>query len=489
MLALGYGQSTHRPYWYLLAAGLGAGILALLSLDPNVEPSWILVAVASIPVLVICMLKFPAAFIVPVIFVSQVKDWPAVVPLQRQIDLTFFFLVLLSITVLLSLLFGSVGQAGWPVRRLLAGQGQGVAAFLMLATIVAVSYLYSPAPNYGWQVVSRLSGIGGLLFLSPLILVRREKDLRHFVGTFLFAAVALAIGMVARLESSAPGGTKDITHIGAGWLMGMAVLLALYYRRLFERRLPQSLVMLFYLPVLVVGLLASVSRGPILSLVPVLVITSLLLNARQQLVPRIVKILGVLAFLLASYVAFSSFIQGIPELREKYANKTTELEQLWQGEQTAHSGGQRLGLYESALQSMSERPFFGLGVGGWSVYRYGREANRLDPTVEADPHNLFLQVGAEEGVVGLIALFAFLGTVVSAIRRIFDATGNRFLVLPGLLMFVVSTSMFSGDLDDDRIVWMLCGVIFAISRMVRERRAIDPPIASQPSPKSALSSA
>ncbi len=488
MSVLGNGQSTHRPYLYLLAAGAGAGIPALLLLDPNVEPFWILLAVVSIPVLVIGMLKFPAAFIVPVIFVPQVKDWPAFAPLQRQVDLTVFFLMLLSIAVLLSFVVNSTGQAGWPVRRLLAGQGEGVAAFLVFAAVVAVSYLYTPAPNYGWRVVSRLWGIGGLLFLSPLILVRQEKDFRHFVSTFLFWAMALAVAIFARLEFMVPGKTTEIVLIATGWLMGMAILLVLYYR-LFESRLPQSLVTLFCLPLLVVGLLASVSRGPILSLVPVLVITSLLLNARRQLAPRIVKLLGVLALLLVSYAAFSSFIQGIPEVREKYAAKTAELEQLWAGARTAGSGGQRLALYRSALQSMSERPFFGLGVGGWSVYHYGREANRLDPTVEADPHNLFLQVGAEEGVVGLIVLFAFLGTVMSAIRKIVDATANRFLVLPGLLMFIVSASMFSGNIDDDRLLWIWCGMTFAIARMVRERQFMDSPTASQPRLKSGPSSA
>lgn len=477
MLAQGHGQSTYRPYWYLLTGGVGAGILALLALNPNVEPSWILLAVASIPVVVIWMLKFPAAFIVPVILVPQVKDWPVLAPLQRQIDLTVFFMMLLIVAVLLNLVFESAGQGGWPIRRRLAGQGKGVAAFFVFAAVIALSYLYTPGPNYGGGVVSRLWGISGPLFLAPLLLVRQEKDFRHFVGAFLFSTTALAVALFARIEAWAPGGTKDVTHINAGWLIGMAILLILHYR-LFERRLPQSLTTLFCLPVLVVGLLASFSRGPILSLVPAFVMTSLLLNARQHLATRIVRVLGVLAFLLAGYLVFSSFIQGIPELREKYAAKTTELEQLWGGAQTTGSGGQRLPLYESALQAISERPFIGMGVGGWSVYRYGREANKLDPTVEAYPHNLFLLVGAEEGAVGLIALFAFLGTAVSAIRKIFVATGNRFLVLPGLLMFVVSTSMFSGGIDDARLLWLWCGMALGIARVVRERQFMESAAAS-----------
>jgi O-antigen ligase len=320
-------------------------------------------------------------------------------------------------------------------------------------------------------VVSRLWGIGGLLFLAPLLLVREEKDFRHFVSTFLVWAVVLAVAMFGRLDGRAAGEKTELGLIAAGWLMGMAILLALYYR-LLERRLPQFLVTLLCLPLLMIGLLASASRGPILSLVPAVVLTTLL-NARQQLASRIVKLLGVLALFLLSYAAFSSFVQEMPEAREKFATKTAELARLWGGEMTAGSGGQRLPLYESALQGMSERPFFGLGVGGWSVYHYGRD--QVD-----DPHSLFLQVGAEEGVVGLIALIAFLGTVGAAVRRILAATASRFLVLPGLLLFVVSTSMFSGNIDDDRLLWIWCGMTLAIARMVREWQLLHSPVASQP---------
>jgi len=419
------------------------------------------------------MLKFPAALIVPAIFVPQVKDWPAVVPLQQQVDLTVFFLILLCVAILLSFVFGPLGQAEWPLRRLLAGQGKGIAAFFLFAAIVAVSYLYTPAPNFGWRVVSRLWGIGGLLFMAPLILVRREKDFRHFVLAFLLLAVALAVAMFVRIEFGAPGKMTEFTMIAAGWLMGMAVLLLLYFR-LFESRRAQLLLTLFCLPFLTAGLFASVSRGPILSLVPVLVVTSVLLNVRQSLPTRIVKLLGVLAFLLVTYTAVSSFAQGIPALRAVYEAKGEEVAQLWEGTMTPGSGGKRLPLYQSALQAMSERPFFGLGVGGWSVYYYGRD--QVD-----DPHNLFLQVGAEQGVVGLIALLALLGTTVYATVTIFMTTGNRFLVLPALLMFVMSTSMFSGNVDDDRLLWIWCGMTFAVARMVRELQIMNPAVAAESS--------
>lgn len=453
--------STPHPSVYFVAAGAGAGIAALLMLTPNVDPLLTGVAVIAIPALVLAMRKFPAAFIVPVIFIPQVKDWPAFAPLQSRVDLTAVCLVLVGATILLQLAADLIGHDGWSFQRLLSGQGMGVAAFVAFAAVVAVSYAYTPAPSYGEWLVSRLLTIGGLLFISPLLLVRQEKDFRHFVIAFVVCAMALAVGMLLRLEGYARTETHDLALIAAGWVMGMALLQLLYYR-LAEDRTRQTLVILLCLPLLAVGLLSSASRGPILSLLAVVVITSVLLRRRGSTAARVGQLVAVLAILIVAYSVFVTFIHGFREAREKYETKTTELEQLWGGGRTAGSGGQRLPLYASALQAMSEYPLAGLGVGGWSVYYYGRD--RID-----DPHNLFLQVGAEEGLVGLLALFALLATAFSASRMILRKAGDRFLVLPALLLFVLSTSMFSGNIDDDRLLWIWCGMTFAVCRMVREK--------------------
>lgn len=453
--------ATPHPSLYAVAAAAGAGIAALLMLTPSVDPLLTGAAVVAIPGLALAMRKFPAAFIVPVIFIPQVKDWPAFAPLQSRVDLTAVFIVLVGTTILLQLAADLIGQDGWSFQRLLAGQGMGIAAFAVFAAVVAVSYVYTPAPGYGGWLVARLWTIGGLLFISPLLLVRREQDFRHFVIAFVACAIALAVGMLLRLEGRARTETHDLALIAAGWVMGMALLQLLYYR-LADNRARQALVMLVCLPLLAVGLLSSASRGPILSLLAVVIITSVLLRQRGSMGVRVAQLVALLAVLLVTYSVFVTFIHGFREAREKYESKTTELEQLWGGGRTARSGGQRLPLYASALQAMSEHPLAGLGVGGWSVYYYGRD--RID-----DPHNLFLQVGAEEGLVGLLALIALLATAFSSSRMILRRAGDRFLVLPALLLFVLSTSMFSGNLDDDRLLWIWCGMTFAVCRMEREK--------------------
>jgi hypothetical protein len=43
-------------------------------------------------------------------------------------------------------------------------------------------------------------------------------------------------------------------------------------------------------------------------------------------------------------------------------------------------------------------------------------------------------------------------------------TNFQYGVLAGLLVYCVSVSMFSGDLDDNRILWLWAGIIMAVCR-------------------------
>jgi len=99
----------------------------------------------------------------------------------------------------------------------------------------------------------------------------------------------------------------------------------------------------------------------------------------------------------------------------------------------------------------------------------------------------------EEGVLGASLFLLFIALLATAMRRMLVATDCQYGVLAGLLVYCVSVSMFSGDLDDNRILWLWAGVILAVCRNTylesRRRRLLErfrPPIES---PVPALSTA
>jgi len=72
---------------------------------------------------------------------------------------------------------------------------------------------------------------------------------------------------------------------------------------------------------------------------------------------------------------------------------------------------QRLAMAEAALRMFIDRPWTGVGPGGFAgaVDRYGAAVPELWE-VRATPHNAYLQMAAESGIFGLAAFVAFMGT-------------------------------------------------------------------------------
>lgn len=454
------GSGTNRLYsganWG--AAALVAGLIVVLVwFSAAVEPLSILLATLVLSLALIGFVKFPAAILVPVIFIPQWKTLGALEGLQSRVDLTVVALVVLSLVLLLQLVKGF--PQGWSLRQIVGGEGMGIGAFYLFALVVSASYLYTPAPNWGLTEVTRLWGIGGLLLVSPLILIKEENHFRQFAITFLCFATVRAAQVILFPEYGKGGKTEDIikTDIGAAWLIGMAILILLYYE-LFEARWVRTLVKLVCLPLLAAGLVAATARGPIVALVLVFLAVPLV-SPRKAFRSEATshRLVILILIVVGSWLSFSSLWWA----QARFQQKTQEMVGILTGS-TPGSGSavERLNFYKIAIAEIPERPILGLGVGGWAVYYHGRDDREY-------PHNLFLLVAVEQGLLGIIALLAFLVTTSSALRRIIKATGQHFIVLFALVLFSLTVSMFSGDLDTNRLLWFWCGMTFTFSRLVR----------------------
>src|SRR5262249_18063797 len=115
----------------------------------------------------------------------------------------------------------------------------------------------------------RFLGIGSLLLVSPLFLIRNEDEFRRFARVFVGCAAITVVQLLFGLQATAVEG--DVTRIGAGWLVGMAAIIVLFYP-LFTAISYQKIFVVCALPFLIVGLMASVARGPALALLLILFI-------------------------------------------------------------------------------------------------------------------------------------------------------------------------------------------------------------------------
>ena len=126
--------------------------------------------------------------------------------------------------------------------------------------------------------------------------------------------------------------------------------------------------------------------------------------------------------------------------------------------------------YKGTLDFFSS-PILGIGTGSFEL---------VSPWIVFDyPHNLFVEIASENGVLGLVILFAI---IILGFRYSFfsiKAFANRqeqtlmwrSITFFAIFLFALWNSMFSGDLALNEIVWFSIGLIYAAYLLCMKRGA------------------
>lgn len=116
-------------------------------------------------------------------------------------------------------------------------------------------------------------------------------------------------------------------------------------------------------------------------------------------------------------------------------------------EGTMSLGGRGV-LYEAAAKSIMSMPF-GIGTGNFS--------SLVGTTGRNYPHNLVLELGCENGWVGLtLGLFFVAMNARNAVRLVRE---GKNVPAAALLIFSLIGAMMSGDVNDQRLLWFASGAV------------------------------
>jgi len=186
-------------------------------------------------------------------------------------------------------------------------------------------------------------------------------------------------------------------------------------------------------------LLLSFSRGGMIALVFSLSVAFLVIQGGWK------KYLAILLF-----IALALRLAG-PELRERFMTIFEESENL------DASAKSRLELWKNCLDVISKMPLFGLGPDNWpsAAPAYGWPEGK-------EAHSLWLQVGAETGVPGLLFLLAYyISTGWRLYRSRFSDPHLSIIrdgLLPGLAGFMLAAQFVTIELLETPYYLALCGV-------------------------------
>ena len=278
-------------------------------------------------------------------------------------------------------------------------------AVLLVISAFALSLLWTVAPPA--DALGSVAKYGKLLVIVLLMsLIRDRREALYALGAFILAQIFLVLSswmLFAHLP--VPWATSNMalteyavfsSYLDQSILSAVVAAICWHLRGLAPGRFGRRLAVLMALASLGIVLFVMNGRSG-----HVVAIALLSVAVMWELPRRYRAVVVLLPFVMALVLFFSS-----SKVRDRLTLVTTEVQTYSSAVESTTSSGIRLGLWRRALQSISQHPLAGSGVGSWSTEynRLQREQNpaHKDIAGNGNPHQEYLLWGVQLGIPGIL---------------------------------------------------------------------------------------
>ena len=302
--------------------------------------------------------------------------------------------------------------------------------------------------DYSQDKALRFLFLGGWAVVGSLF-IQTERRLLWFTQVYGFCAIIFALSGLSNYFTSSSAATSQISafafsssYLILGQICSSALPVFLTNSVLSHGFWRKSYSFAGTI-LLIAATILSAARGPILSLLLVTVLTPFALGQRVR------RWLGIwLIFILAVtvLVIFATFYSPMVFNRslERFAVAQNNV---------------RISLYDDALRIWEAHPVTGVGLGNYSVYFPDRLVS------DKYPHNMILESLAELGLIGglLVALLLGIPLFLFYQQRAWRKPVATILFL--MFLTTVLLAMFSGDFNDNRVVFVLAALSISSAQL------------------------
>lgn len=356
------------------------------------------------------------------------------------IDLTILFAGLAGVSALVIL-----ARSGWrlPARAVLP-----VLAFLAWIGFTSASYAWTDGGNYAARKLLEVGALLPFAVIVVAVVAAGEWARLERLGVALVVISVWISVEAVRSVLAADAGTLVLiaggNYLGVGRLLGVAALCctaaAISHGPTGRTKtLLLGLVVLFVSMMLVTG-----GRGPLIALLAAILL-GLASKLRWRRGPDIAAPRGVV---LAGALLASGIGAVIAMVAMGMKFITLERLILLFTSGPGSSGSMRLLYFGRAWDMWAEHPVAGVGLGAFPV-----QAGFGD--VRLYPHNLFLEIGAEQGLAGLALFLVFVAVALVLARRPVGVELDRTTLALRMIVFAsFVNAQVSGDLSDNRFLYV-----------------------------------
>jgi len=377
-------------------------------------------------------------------------------PVIEIVDITVIATLIIWLGLVKILLEGN-----W---KLPSEQKSIVYLFLIFGLLLGISYIYTASPDYGFRKILRFNTFAVTMFISPLLIIKSPADSKRLLSYFYFLLVIIigimllqfvyflkwgdfAIVLAYWNRISIPGANP--IQVSRYLAIGAAMMIALLIRN----KPSQSLHYFAILFVILLSFILSGSRGPLVSIIIGSIVYAILYERKHSS-----RIFGY------GILAIGTIITLLLLLPESLTQRFFDISQgsvimTQQGVRRISTIATRFEFWSMSLQawfSSITSFFIGLGAGSFSSLFIWRDWRWY-------PHNLFFEIIAELGLIGLVIGVLFIiksyQIINKGIQRGSFTDHSALWVAGTVVMFIAA--QFSGDINDNRILWMFIGISIA----------------------------
>ncbi|MFG6114174.1 O-antigen ligase family protein [Halobacillus sp. MO56] len=329
--------------------------------------------------------------------------------------------------------------------------------FLYFFIILLTFYLFfSGTQSYGIYKITFfiLKSIGPIIaytMFAPL----KKYDIKVIITTVIIGSILTVMNIYSYADiTSSLRVTVSANPITVARTIGLGCILLSVLLLTEKLRLPMKILYLLLIPIFMHTMLLTGSRGPIIAVLISVIGVILLLGGFWQRLKYSTKLISstVIIFLFMLVTNFN--IQEINGYQRVMSNIMAI------GENTSDQG--RIERMQIALNGILESDYFGVGTGGF--------ADLYSTSARAYPHNIFLEVFVELGIIGLILLLALMTITIFRVKKLSLNVDISIIAkaFGGAWFFSFIIAMVSGDISTNQYFWVTGGLIWLLPCPIEE---------------------
>jgi len=341
--------------------------------------------------------------------------------------------------------------------------------FFALTVLIFTSFFYSPNLELTQGKIIKFVLLTTPAFIIPFLLFKTKDSLVRFLMTLAFTSTTMALFSLPMIfgRGSSIGfvGFNGGNYLGLARACGVGISILLFLGLLNKKLKRYRLVFLLAIVATTISLLSSGARMPIIALSAALLIAVIYpIKFKKGVIsyPKYYnKVMGVLAILLIPLAI--AYQQG-------YFNSV-----IFRFSVLVESGGgnsvqARIDRFSAAIEMWQNNFILGNGFGSFGEYY-------TSGVVSDYPHNLFLELLSELGVVGF---FIFLALLIVAFMRSYSLlkiknirTDNLFITVITIFMIIFLSAMVSGNINENRIMLTFLSIICLLPMIFSKEKEVN----------------